>query len=197
MFHNTLYRLERNQKNCLAGLGVVFLVTSLFWLISEILQWRFPLEPIVVFVGGMATLLATFWPWKPGYADRRVKGRVKCDYMSNDHLFSIGKDDLNFTLQFSKASDINIHLYSDPLDIEAIALASDAGKISDVRDVSALDYSNRSVTAQEGQLVALRNTKGNYAIIHIHDVRDSSRADDRDEVTFSFVINPEGGTNFA
>lgn len=118
--------------------------------------------------------------------------------MSNNSIFIIGNKDLKFTLQFSKASDTSIHLYSDPMDIESIALlASDTAKISDVRDVSSLDYSNRSVTAQEGQLVAMRNTKGNYAIIHIIDVRDSSRSDDRDELTFSFEINPEGGTNFS
>lgn len=198
LFHNTLHRLERNQKYCLTILGIIFLIASLFWLASEIFNWKLPLEPAVVFIGGTATLLATFWPWKPGYADRRIKGRVTCDYMSNNSIFIIGNKDLKFTLQFSKASDTSIHLYSDPMDIDSIALlASDTAKISDVRDVSSLDYSNRSVTAQEGQLVAMRNTKGNYAIIHIIDVRDSSRSDDRDELTFSFEINPEGGTNFS
>lgn len=198
MFHNILYRLERGQKKVLLILGVAFLILSAAWFLIEILGKNFPMEPIVVFVGGSATLLASYWPWKPGYANRRKKGRVSFDYEnSNDHEFLIGKNDLQFTLRFSKASDTSIHIYRDPADIRAIARIPNAGRIDEVRDVSALDYANRVVTPVEGELVALENTHGSYAVIHIHDIRDARRNDDRDEITFSYVINPVGKTDFS
>ncbi|MFD2205744.1 hypothetical protein [Kiloniella antarctica] len=197
MFHNTLFRLERSQKKWLLWLGISFLCLSVIWFFVELLEWKFPLEPVVVFVGGIVTLLAIYWPWKPGYADKRLKSRITCDYMSNDHKFIIGHSEYQFTLQFSKRSDKSIYLYNDPPDIEEIALIHGAGQIKEVRDVTALVYTNRAVIPEEGQLVALKNHEGNYAVIHIHDIRDSTRNDDRDEVTFSYAINPDGGTDFS
>lgn len=198
MFHNTLYRLERGQKKILFWLGITFLLFSAIWLLVEIFEMKFPMEPIVVFVGGSATLLASYWPWKPGYLNKRMKGRVSFDYEnSNNHKFIIGERELQFTLEFSKASDTSIHIYSDPSDIKRVARIPGTGRINEVRDVTALTYANRSVTPEEGELVALENVHGSYAIVHIHDIRDASREDDRDEVTFSYVINPVGKTDFS
>lgn len=167
------------------------------WFIVEYLGGKFPLEPIVVFVGGITTLLAVYWPWKPGYADKRRKGRVTCNYMSSDHKFVIGESDLQFTLQFSKASDKSIYLYKDPSNIDMIAIAKGAGQIKEVKDVTVFDYTTRAICPEESEVVALKNIHGNYAALHIHDIRDASRDDDRDEITFSYVINPNGGTNFS
>ncbi|NRB19967.1 MAG: hypothetical protein HRU33_21070 [Rhodobacteraceae bacterium] len=117
--------------------------------------------------------------------------------MSNNHQFAIGRADLEFTLQFSKASDRSIHVYRDPPDIKKIAIAQGAGQISELKDVTALNYSNRSVIPEEGQVFCLENQHGNFACVQIHDVKDASRDDDRDEVTFSYAINPGGGTDFS
>ncbi|WP_409321459.1 hypothetical protein [Pseudomonas monteilii] len=198
MFHNTLYRLERGQKKVLFGLGVTFLLLSALWLLVELLDMKYPMEPIVVFVGGIATLLASYWPWKPGYKDKRLKGRVVFDYENtNDHRFVIGKGEMAFTLKFSKAGASSIHMYRDPDDIKRIARIHGAGRFDEVRDITALEYENRAVTPEEGDLVALENSHGSYAIVHIHDIRDATRGDGRDEVTFSFVINPIGKTDFS
>lgn len=197
MFHTTLYRLERSQKRVLAILGILFLILSIGWFFSELYDRSFPMEPIVVFVGGTATLLASIWPWKPHYTDRRLKGRASVDYMSNDHKFVIGREELCFTLKFSKASDQNIYLYSDPPDIDAIALAHGAGRPNEIRDATALDYSNRAISAAESNVVIMRNQHGNYAAVTICDVKDLTRGDDRDEVTISWMINPEQGTDFS
>jgi hypothetical protein len=197
MFHTTLYRLERSQKRVLAILGILFLILSIGWFFSELYDRSFPMEPIVVFVGGTATLLASYWPWKPHYTDRRLKGRASLDYMSNDHKFVIGREELCFTLKFSKASDQNIYLYSDPPDIDAIALAHGAGRPNEIRDATALDYRNRAISAAESNVVIMRNQHGNYAAVTICDVKDLTRGDDRDEVTISWMINPEQGTDFS
>jgi hypothetical protein len=197
MLHNSLYRLARSQKLCLNILGVIFLLLSALWVVLEVIGCDFPMEPCVVFVGGTATLLASYWPWKPTYRNKRMKGRNSFDYQNtNNRIFEIGKGSSAFTLEFSKASDTSIHMYNDPKNIVAIALSS-ATSMPEIRDVSALNFANRSVTAQEGSIVALRNVHGSYALVHIHDVRDVTRSDDRDEVTFSYVINPKGKTDFS
>lgn len=197
MFHTTLYRLERSQKRALAILGLLFLTLSIVWFVLELQEVDFPMEPVVVFVGGAATLLASYWPWRPNYMDRRLTGRASIDYMSNDHRFFIGREDLRFTLRFSKCSENAIYLYKDPPDIEGIALAHGAGRVDEVRDAAALDFGNRVISAQEGSVIVLRNTNRHYAALMICDVKDSSREDDRDEVTVSWVINPERGTDFS
>lgn len=197
MFHTVLYRLERQQKIWLTKLLIIFLILSAVWFLFEYFSIDFPMEPLVVLVGGVATLFASYWPWKPNYIDNRLQGRHSIDYMSNNHKFIIGNNQLKFTLQFSKASNTSIYMYKDPADIESVALIHDAGKISDVKDVSCLDYSNRAVCPKEGELVALKNGYGNYAIVHIHDIRDADRGDNCNEVTLSFVINPEGKTDFS
>ncbi|MFK4259849.1 hypothetical protein [Agrobacterium tumefaciens] len=116
----------------------------------------------------------------------------------NNHQFAIGTGEHQFTLQFSKGSDVTIRMYNDPADIDRIAVASNASRFEDVRDASVFNYTSRDIAVDEGQIVALKNVKGNYALVHIHDIRDNSRpGDDCDEVTFSYAINPSGKTNFA
>lgn len=198
MNHNTLYLLQKHQKTALVVLAISFIIASIIWFIVELFDWGFPMEPIVVLLGGFATLFAVFWPWKPTYADRRLRGRERFDYSSNSHMFIIGSGKQQFTLQFSKGSDVMIRMYNDPADIDVIALAGDAGRFKDVRDASAFAFSSRDIAVEEGNIAVLRNVHGNYAMVHVHDIRDGTRTGDAcDEVTFSYVINPEGKTDFA
>ena len=161
------------------------------------------MEPLVVLTGGLATLFASYWPWKPHYTDCRLKGRVFFDYKSNNGNFTIGRKDLKFTLDFTPADGECIHVYNDPSNIKSVAIAHGAGQISDIKDVTSFDFTNRAVTPYEGQIVCLENQKGNFACVHIIDVKvkcgdkSADNRDDRDEVTVSYVINPDNGTDFS
>ncbi|WP_417260614.1 hypothetical protein [Celeribacter sp.] len=119
------------------------------------------------------------------------------DYTSNNGDFRIGREETEFTLHFSKASDTSIHFYNYSSDVKSVAIAKGAGQISDIKDATAFDYSSRSVTPEEGQIVCLENKFGNFACVHIIDVKDARRTDNSNEVTFSYVINPDGGTDFS
>ena len=197
MLHNTLYRLQRGQKLTLLLLGVSFLILSAIWFWAELANCSFPMEPIVVLNGGLATLFAVYWPWKPHYADRRLKSREYFNYKSNNGKFKIGREDLEFTLEFTEAGGDNIYIYNDPPDIIAVGLAQGAGQISDIKDATSFDYSSRQVCPKEGQIVCLRNQNGNFACVQIVDVKNAERGDDRYEVVFSYLINPDGGTDFS
>lgn len=197
MLHNTLYRFQRGQKSTLICLGLFFIVLSAVWWCAEIKEWWFPMEPLVVLVGGLTTIFAIYWPFKPHYADRRLRCRNVFDYTSNNGDFKIGRQETEFTLHFSKASDTSIHVYNYSSDVKSVAIAQGAGQISDIKDVTTFDYSNRSITPQEGQIVCLENKFGNFACVHIIDVKDASRGNDCNEVTFCYVINPDRGTDFS
>ncbi|SLN28653.1 hypothetical protein [Pseudooctadecabacter jejudonensis] len=197
MMHNTLYRFQRRQKTALFWLAILFLVLSFAWWIVEILDWSFPLEPLVVFVGGLTTLTAIYWPFQASNVNNRLCGRTTFGYKANNGQFLIGKDEAELTLKFSNASGEAIHLYSDPANVSRIALATGAGQISDIKDVTVFDFSNRVVTPKENQIVCLQNVLGNFACIHIHDVKGESHGDSVSEVIFSYVILPDGSTDFS
>ncbi|OMP72210.1 hypothetical protein BV900_10925 [Agrobacterium tumefaciens] len=60
MNHTTLYLLARNQKTAIIWIAIWFIVASAVWFVAELLNWDFPMEPIVVLLGGFATLFAVF-----------------------------------------------------------------------------------------------------------------------------------------
>lgn len=124
-------------------------------------------------------------------------GTVTFDYSNNDGRFAIGDGVFLFETMWSKASDVSIRAYSDPASIDGVAIAKGAQGISEVGDASALDYSSRSRTVGKGQVLVLRNVNGIYAAIKVLDVRDESRLDERDELTFEYVIGSEGQRGFS
>lgn len=197
MLHNTLYRLQRGQKQTISLLAGLFIILSIIWFVIEYIKCTFPMEPIVVLSGGFTTFFAVFWPWRPHYADRRLKSREYFDYKSNDGIFKIGRGELEFTLKFSAASADSIHFYNHPPGIVSVSIAHGAGQISDIKDVTSFDYSSETVSPKEGQIVCLKNEEGNFACVQIVDVKNADRGDNRYEVTFSYVINPDGGTDFS
>lgn len=197
MLHNTLYRLQRGQKLTLLWLGVAFLILSVIWFVVELVNFPFPLEPIVVLNGGLATLFGVYWPWRPHYADRRLRSRELFDHQSNNGVFNIGRDDLEFTLKFTKSNGDSVYMYSDPQNIIEIALAKGVGQVSDIKDVTSFDYSSRYVRPREGQVVCLKNKGDNFACVQIIDIKDYDSGDGRNEVVFSYLINPDGGTDFS
>lgn len=154
-------------------------------------------EPAIGVLAGAAGLAASFWPrFRASYVAKRLSGRATFDYSNNNGVYVIGKGDLAFETQWSKASDTSIHLYNDPPSIESVAIALGATSIEAVTDASSYDGSSRSRTLQEGEVAVLKNRHGNFAALQVLDVKDRTRADDRDELTFQYVINPEGERSF-
>lgn len=57
--------------------------------------------------------------------------------------------------------------------------------------------SSRTQTPQEGEIVILKNKFGNFAALQIVDIKDRTRSDNCDELTFEYTINPEGNVDFS
>ena len=155
-------------------------------------------EPAIGVVASAAGMAASFWPQiKRTHATKRLSGRVTFDYSNNNGLYRIGDGDLLFETKWSKASDTAAHLYNDPPSIISVAVAVGAHSIEAVTNAASYDGSSRSRTIQEGEVAVLKNKHGNYAVLHVLDIKDRTRSDDADELTFRYVINPNGLSSFA
>lgn len=65
-----------------------------------------------------------------------------------------------------------------------------------VSNAASYDFSSRVRTVQKGELVVLENSYGYYAVLKIVDIKDCTRSDTIDELTFEYVINPSKHTDF-
>lgn len=126
-----------------------------------------------------------------------TKGRHTFDYSNADGIFPIGVGDTLFETKWSRAGGESIHAYCDPPSIEEIALATGAAQISDVRDAARFDYSSRTRTPREGDVLLLRNMHGLYAALQLLDIKAVGHGDTVDEVTFDYVILVDGGRDFS
>lgn len=133
----------------------------------------------------------------PSPHSRESSGTATFDYSGFDGLYRIGDGTYLFETKWSKASDTNIYCYNDPSSIRGVALAPRNATVSDITDASTLDYTSRSRTLEGGRIVVLQNTNGFYAALQIQDIKDDTRRDDRDELTFSYRILMDGTKDFS
>ena len=121
------------------------------------------------------------------YVSVPLRGRVTFDYSNNNGSYIIGTGDLAFETHWSKASDISIHTTLSP-SIAGIGLALDVKDIFEITDATRYDMSSRYRTPREREIVVARNQNGYYAALKVLDIKDRTRADDKDELTFEYVI---------
>lgn len=132
----------------------------------------------------------------PAYHSAALRGTATFDYSNNEHVYAIGEGQALFETKWSKASDVSIHAYRDGSSVSAVALATGISEIGEIRDASAYDFSSRTRTPRVGQIVIWRNLNGLYAATKIIGIKDDSRGADHDELSFDYVILPDGGTDF-
>jgi hypothetical protein len=154
-------------------------------------------EPAIGLIISIGALANNYWPKKSAkYASKRLKGRKSFDYSNNNGLFTIGKNDLKFETKWSKAGDESIHIYNDPASIKGLALVKGIPEIIQISNANSYDFSSRTRTPQEGDIIILENSYGNFAALKIIDVKDCTRSDSVDELTFEYVINPDQQVDF-
>ncbi len=134
---------------------------------------------------------------KKKYISQRKKWRISFDYSKNNWIYSIWQEKLLFELKFSKASDVSIHIYKDPQSIEWLTVVPKKESIKEIKDAAKYEMSSRSDTPKEWELVVLKNIHGNYCVIKIIDIKDRTRTDDKDEITFEYCINIDWYTDFS
>lgn len=138
-----------------------------------------------------------FLPSSEKYHSPAVKGEVTFDYSNNNGKYSIGQDKLLFELKFSKSSNTNIILYNDPPSIKSVAIAKGVKEISNIKDAREFDNSSRVRRPKLEEIAIIQNQNGFYAAIKIIKIKDDTRGNEKDEITFQYIIQSNGSPNFS
>ena len=101
-----------------------------------------------------------------------------------------------FETAWSSGGRSSIHAYTDPPSIRTMALAAGARSAQDVADARVYDTSSRVRTPRLGEVVVWQNTAGYWAAVTIESLQARSHGDAVDEVTFSYVIQPDRTASF-
>jgi hypothetical protein len=125
------------------------------------------------------------------------EGTARFNYSDNNGRFRIGEGTFEFETCWSKRGDTSIYGITDAPTIRGIALAPRGAQLHDITDASELNMSSRVRTAEEGRFVILQNHNGFYAALEIVDIKDDTRADDKDELTFRYWILTDGSKDFS
>ena len=110
--------------------------------------------------------------------------------------FVIGQGERTFETRWSKCNATSIHVYNDGSSIEGVALASGYTEIEQIIDARFLEYTGRTRTPREGEIVLFRNVNAFYAAVQVLDIKDNSRGDAIDELRFRYVILPDRSDDF-
>ncbi len=137
-----------------------------------------------------------FMPSSEKYVSPSHKGRVTFDYSNNNGHYCIGSGKQMFEIDLSKSSDWDIYLLNDPSSIRTVAIVKDCSEIEDIVDARKYDGSSRIRRPKIGQVAVLQNENGYWAAIKVLGIKDDTRTDDHDEVTFDYVIQTNGSPSF-
>jgi TIR domain len=124
------------------------------------------------------------------YISPDLSGRVTFDYSNNDGFYTVGLGDLAFNTRWSRAGTSSIWVYRDGAQIASIALAIGMPSLAELKDVSVYDDSSRSRQAELEDVVIWRNGRGYYLATKVEAISMRYRNEWRDEVTFSYLIQP-------
>jgi hypothetical protein len=138
-----------------------------------------------------------FIPNSEKYVSPATKGQVTFDYSNNNGRYFIGQEELMFELKFSKSSNLNIILYNDSESINTVSIVKDVSDIKDIIDARNYDNSSRTRRPNINQIAVIQNKNGFYAAIKILAIKDDSRGDANDEVTFEYVIQTNASPDFS
>ncbi len=122
-------------------------------------------------------------------------GTVDFDYESFSGRFVIGDELYAFETHWTTSGHGSIHTYNDGANVNGVAI-SFGGGLAALTDASTLDFSSRSRTAQEGQLVVYRNNAGLYAVLKIEEVTERNGAIPS-KLKFWYAINRDGSPDFS
>ena len=131
-------------------------------------------------------------------SDDRLTGEVVFDYSRDEsHFIGDGQWEREFETRWSKANNRSIHVYSDPISIDGVAIAKGSQSIAEVVNAESLDYTSRTQTPLRGEIVVFRNVHGFYAAVQVLNIKDDTRGDERDELRFRYAIQSNGSDSFA
>ncbi len=138
----------------------------------------------------------------PGsFSNPAAKAKVTINPTSNNGRYWVGEGEMAFELSWSRCSSGSIWIYNDPESIHSLRVAPENFvEIDDIVDATDTSFylEERSSSLRVGEIAVLQNTNGYYLAVKIEQVLyRNRRGDDKDELTFSYMIAPAKSTSFS
>jgi hypothetical protein len=135
------------------------------------------------------------------FSNPSTKSKVSVNPSSNKGRYWVGEGEMAFELYWSRCGSGSIWIYNDPESIHSLCIVpesfKDIGDIVDATDPS-FYLEERSSSLRVGEIAVLQNTNGYYLAVKIEQVLYRCRnGDEKDELTFSYVIAPAKSTSFS
>ena len=137
-----------------------------------------------------------FIPSSEKYISPSMSGIVTFDYSNNNGRYFVGQGELMFEIDFSKSSNWNIQLLNDPSSIRTVAIAKDIKEFNEIKDARLFDGSSRIRRPNLNEIAVIQNINGFFAAIKIISIKDDTRGDKNDEITFEYRIQTNGSPDF-
>lgn len=119
-----------------------------------------------------------------------VPQRVTSNYPTTNNRCVVGEGEKTFGLRFSSRNAASVYLLRDDPSVTRIAVVR--GYVPLIKFPN-LENAARSYTVSEGQLFLAENINGYYMMGRMLQVRDESRGEVVDSVTFEYVIQEQPG----
>ncbi len=124
-------------------------------------------------------------------------GTATFNYSSYNGRFRIGEGTHLFETCWSKASGTSIYCYTDSPSVRGVAFVPRGTPLAKISDASILDFTSRVRAPEVGRFVVLQNNNGFYSALEIIDIKDETRGDVADELTFRYWILTDGTDDFS
>jgi hypothetical protein len=131
------------------------------------------------------------------YVSPALAGRITFDYSNNNGRYVVGAGDMAFETAWSRGSNSEIYVVSDPPSIRSVALAVGARSFGEISDSASFDTSSRVRSPRTDEIVIWQNTAGYYLATKVEALKSRSHGAAADEVVFSYMIAPNKSTSFA
>ncbi|EJM65922.1 SEFIR domain-containing protein [Pseudomonas sp. GM50] len=132
-----------------------------------------------------------------GYSSSALAGVVDFDYSNNNGEYSCGSGAMGFLTKWSSASNTSIHVYSDPYNIEGVAIAKGAKQFEEILNPQGYDFTSRARTPKVGEIVVFKNINGFFMAAQIEQIQCSSHGSMSDRVTFAYAVLSRPGSLLA
>ena len=128
-----------------------------------------------------------------------AEGRFSIDYRNSNGIIHLGSGDWSFETHWSSAGNGTIHAYRDGKNIQGVAVAPGCSMISEVTSSVLLsaDFSSRTRTPRENEVVLWQNTNGKYAAILINRVTRTPESQSGTLLDAYYRILPDGRDDFS
>ncbi|MBS9330194.1 toll/interleukin-1 receptor domain-containing protein [Escherichia coli] len=128
-----------------------------------------------------------------------LKGKVVLP-LSKPSSYWLGSGEMLFEVSWSIANHGCAYIYQNQPSLNSLYFATDIKEINQITEAASSSFfrCDNCEVLRNGDIVVMQNTCGYYIAVKLEEALYRSRnADDRNEVTFSYVIAPAKSTSFA